>query len=93
MARQGAAGLLLSALIAWLSLAAGIVKMTAPTAFTTTMLAWSMLSFPKAYIAAGTVDRTMSQIGWVGFHSTMSDTLALRHVLSKLPQADVVQAM
>jgi endoglucanase len=38
--------------------------MTIPTAFTTTMLAWSMLSFPKAYIAAGAVDSAMSQVGW-----------------------------
>lgn len=36
--------------------------MTIPAALTTTMLAWSMLSFPKSYIAAGTVDRTMSQV-------------------------------
>jgi Glycosyl hydrolase family 9 len=55
----------------------GIVKMTIPTAFTTTMLAWSMLSFPKAYTAAGTVDRTMSQVGWGADYLTKTFTTSV----------------
>jgi endoglucanase len=58
-------------------LLAGIVKMTIPTAFTTTMLAWSMLSFPKAYTAAGTVDRTMSQVGWGADYLTKTFTTSV----------------
>lgn len=38
--------------------------MTIPAAFTTTLLAWSMLSFPKAYIAAGSVSRSLNQLSW-----------------------------
>ena len=51
--------------------------MTIPTAFTTTMLAWSMLSFPKAYTAAGTVDRTMSQVGWGADYLTKTFTTSV----------------
>ena len=51
--------------------------MTIPTAFTTTMLAWSLLSFPKAYIAAGTVDRTASQIGWGADYLTKTFTTSV----------------
>lgn len=58
-------------------LLAGIVKMTIPTAFTTTMLAWSMLSSPRAYIAAGTVDRTASQIGWGADYLTKTFTTSV----------------
>jgi len=38
--------------------------MTIPAAFTTTILAWSMLSFPKAYVAASSVQRSMNQLSW-----------------------------
>ena len=41
---------------------AGTVKMTQPTAFTTAMLAWGLLSFPKGYASAKAKQQALDQI-------------------------------
>ncbi|KMQ95413.1 endoglucanase 2-like protein [Lasius niger] len=44
--------------------AADFVKFTFTTAFTTTILAWGVISWPKAYIAANQLDEIYKTIKW-----------------------------
>ena len=73
---------------------AGIVKMTMPTAFSTSLLAWSMLSFPKAYNAAGEVQASMQQLQWGAdylmktFTTTGSDAAIVYQVRCWLQSAE-----
>lgn len=42
---------------------AGTVKMVQPTAFTVTMLAWGLLSFPKGYKSSGQQAQALNSVG------------------------------
>lgn len=42
----------------------GILKMTMPIAWTTSLLAWSLLSSPSAYNGANVTARTLNQVQW-----------------------------
>ena len=44
--------------------AAGDLKMTMPTAFTTAMLAWGLLAFPAGYKSAGQTEEALTTIRW-----------------------------
>lgn len=44
--------------------AAGNVQLTMPTAFTVSMLAWGLLSFPDGYQKADATADTLSSIKW-----------------------------
>jgi hypothetical protein len=44
--------------------AIGTVKMTVTAAFTTTMLAWGLLTFPKGYARAGETRAALSTVRW-----------------------------
>ena len=44
--------------------AVGTVKMTVTTAFTTTMLAWGLLTFPKGYARAGETKSALAAVRW-----------------------------
>jgi endoglucanase len=44
--------------------AVGTVKMTITTAFTTSMLAWGLLTFPKGYSRAGETRHALDSIKW-----------------------------
>lgn len=41
---------------------AGCVKMTMPTAFTVSMMAWSLLAFPKGHTTGGTTTAVENQL-------------------------------
>lgn len=43
---------------------AGCIKMTMPTAFTTSMLAWSLLAFPQGYSKAESIATAQNTIKW-----------------------------
>ncbi len=43
---------------------AGTLKLTMPTAFTTTMLAWGILAFPSAYQQAGEMQHATDSLRW-----------------------------
>ena len=45
-------------------MAAGALKLTFPLAWTTSLLAWSLLSNTKAYNAANETARTLTQLQW-----------------------------
>ena len=42
----------------------GLLKMTMPTAFTTAMLAWGLLSFPAGYKSAGVTNAAEAEVAW-----------------------------
>ena len=44
--------------------AVGTVKMTVTTAFTTSMLAWGMLTFPRGYARAGETRHALDSVKW-----------------------------
>ena len=43
---------------------AGDLKMTMPTAFTVSMLAWGMLAFPNGYTKAGQIGTGLGNVRW-----------------------------
>ena len=43
-------------------LCAGCLKMTMPTAFTVSMMAWSLLAFPKGHTTGGTTTAVENQL-------------------------------
>ena len=42
----------------------GLVKMTLPTAYTTAVLAWGLLTFPQGYKTAGSVAANVDEVRW-----------------------------
>lgn len=44
--------------------AAGIMKMTMPHAWTTSLLAWSMLTFPAGHAKSGQTNAGLEQVKW-----------------------------
>ena len=42
----------------------GMLKMTMPTAFTTALLAWGLLSFPQGYSQAGMTATAQAELTW-----------------------------
>ena len=43
---------------------AGLTKMTLPTAFTTAVLAWGLLTFPRGYSRSKTTAATVDEVRW-----------------------------